>query len=63
MIFAMHVFLVEVGLYPGELAVILGIMICFHVVLLLFPVGLRGLASSCPVEQRIIAKLKVTAKM
>ena len=39
MILAMHVFLVEVGVFPGELAVIVGIVIWLHMVLLLFPVG------------------------
>ena len=63
MIFSMHVFLVEVGVYPGELAVILGIMIWLHLVLCSFPVGPWGLASPFPVELRIIAKQKVTAKM
>ena len=63
MIFAMHVLLLEVGVYPGELAVIFGIVIWLHVVLLLFPVGPWGVASPFPVELRIIAKLKVTAKM
>ena len=63
MIFAMQVFLVEVGVYPGELAVIFGIVIWLHMVLLLFSVGPWGLASPFPVELRIKAKLKLTAKM
>ena len=63
MIFAMHVFPVEVGVYPGELAVILGIVIWLHVVLLLFPVGPWGLASTYEVGLRMAANDKVTANM
>ena len=63
MIFSMHVFLVEVGVYPGELAVILGIVIWLHMVLLLFPVGPWGLASTYEVGLRMKANNKVTANM
>ena len=63
MIFAMQVFLVEVGVYPRELAVILGIVIWLHVVLLLFPVGPWGLASTYEVGLRMKANDKVTANM
>ena len=63
MIFSMHVFLVEVGVYPGELAVILGIVIWLHMVLLLFPVGPWGLASTYEVGLRMTANDKVTANM
>ena len=63
MIFAMQVFLVEVGVYPGELAVILGIVIWLHMVLLLFPVGPWGLASTYEVGLRMKANNKVTANM
>ena len=62
-IFAMHVFLVEVGVYPGEFAVILGIVIWLHMVLLLFPVGPWGLASTYEVGLRMTAKDKITANM
>ena len=63
MIFSMHVFPVEVGVYPGELAVILGIVIWLHVVLLLFPVGSWGLALTYEVGLRMKANDKVTANM
>ena len=63
MIFAMQVFLVEVGVYPRELAVILGIVIWLHVVLLLFPVGPWGLALTYEVGLRMKANDKVTANM
>ena len=63
MIFAMQVFLVEVGVYPRELAVILGIVIWLHVVLLLFPVGPWGLALTYEVGLRMTANDKVTANM
>ena len=63
MIFSMHVFPVEVGVYPGELAVILGIVIWLHVVLLLFPVGPWGLALTYEVGLRMKANDKITANM
>ena len=63
MIFAMQVFLVEVGVYPRELAVIFGIVIWLHVVLLLFPVGPWGLALTYEVGLRMTANDKVTANM
>ena len=63
MIFAMQVFLVEVGVYPRELAVIFGIVIWLHVVLLLFPVGPWGLASTYEVGLRMTTNDKVTANM
>ena len=63
MIFAMQVFLVEVGVYPRELAVIFGIVIWLHVVLLVFPVGPWGLASTYEVGLRMIANDKITANM
>ena len=63
MIFAMQVFLVEVGVYPRELAVIFGIVIWLHVVLLLFPVGPWGLASTYEVGLRMTVNDKVTANM
>ena len=63
MIFAMQVFLVEVGVYPRELAVIFGIVIWLHVVLLVFPVGLWGLPSTYEVGLRMTANDKVTANM
>ena len=63
MILAMHVFLVEVGVFPGELAVILGIVIWLHMVLLLFPVGPWGLASTYEVGLRMKANDKITANM
>ena len=63
MIFAMQVFLIEVGVYPRELAVIFGIVIWLHVVLLVFPVGPWGLASTYEVGLRMIANDKITANM
>ena len=63
MIFAMQVFLVEVGVYPRELVVIFGIVIWLHVVLLLFPVGPWGLASTYEVGLRMTVNDKVTANM
>ena len=63
MILAMHVFLVEVGVYPGEFTVILGIVIWLHMVLLLFPIGPWGLASTYEVGLRMKANDKITANM
>ena len=63
MIRTMHVFLVEVGGFPGEFAVILGIVIWLHMVLLLFPVGPWGLASTYEVGLRMTANNKLTADM